>query len=82
MPLPELAREVAARDTGKDISDLSSKEIDTAYVSLYQTHIPVLSAHGIVNREENTNTIRRENSVSALAAIIRQIDSQTKIDGD
>jgi len=47
--ITELARELAAVEMGVDPATLSETDVRRVYISLYQTHIPKLEAHGLVS---------------------------------
>ncbi len=54
----DLARQLAAWETAKAPSAISSKERKRAYTALRQTHLPKLSKHGIVEYNANRGTVR------------------------
>ncbi|SNZ18328.1 hypothetical protein SAMN06269185_3329 [Natronoarchaeum philippinense] len=80
VPLRELARQVASRETDTERSAVSTDSIQPTYVSLYQSHLPVLDRHGAVEWDQELNLICEGNSVSGLANIIREIDDRTQHD--
>ncbi|WP_254530877.1 DUF7344 domain-containing protein [Natrinema gelatinilyticum] len=51
--LRELAEQVAAWEQGTTVDNLSSSERQRVYISLYQSHLPKLDNHGIVNYEKD-----------------------------
>ncbi|GAA0534730.1 hypothetical protein ABNG02_08615 [Halorubrum ejinorense] len=46
--LDELAEEIAARETGKDIRQITSQERKRVYVGLYQCHLPKMDDYGAI----------------------------------
>jgi hypothetical protein len=56
---------VAARENGKSPDDLKRAERRRVYISIYQTHLPILEQRGIVswNRDENVVRLLPDNSV-------------------
>ncbi|WP_445668791.1 DUF7344 domain-containing protein [Natronoarchaeum rubrum] len=80
LPLSDLSRQVATRETGTDRSGASTDSIQSTYVSLYQSHLPVLDRHGAVEWDQEMNLICESNSVSGLATLIREIDDRTRSD--
>jgi hypothetical protein len=46
--LGELAEQIAARETGKDVSQISSQERKRVYVGLYQCHLPKMDDVGAI----------------------------------
>ena len=51
--LRELAEQVAAWEQETTIDDLSSDERQRVYISLYQSHLPKLDTHGIVDYDKD-----------------------------
>ena len=56
--LTDLSARIAAWENDTSVSDLSSRERKQVYSSLYQTHIPRLSDHGVVNYESDDRIVR------------------------
>ena len=46
--LDELAEEIAARETGKDVRQITSQERKRVYVGLYQCHLPKMDDYGAI----------------------------------
>ncbi len=57
--LRDLAEQVAAWENNMSVVELTSKERQRAYISLYQTHLPTLDTEGIVEYNKDRGTIRR-----------------------
>jgi hypothetical protein len=55
--LRELAEQVAAWEQGTSIDDLSSDERQRVYISLYQSHLPKLDNHGIVDYDKDRGRV-------------------------
>lgn len=53
----ELARQLAAWETGKSPEAISSKERKRTYTALRQTHLPKLAHHGVVDYDSNRGTV-------------------------
>ncbi|WP_101298340.1 DUF7344 domain-containing protein [Halegenticoccus soli] len=54
---------VAAAENGKDPDELTRAERRRVYVSIYQTHLPMLEEHGVVEWDQSDNQVRlRANS--------------------
>lgn len=51
--LRELAEQVAAWEQGTSVDDLNSNERQRVYISLYQSHLPKLDTHGIVDYDKD-----------------------------
>ena len=57
--LRDLAEQVAAWENEMSIVELTSKERQRVYISLYQTHLPTLDTEGIIEYNKDRGTIRR-----------------------
>lgn len=53
----DLARQLAAWETGKSPEAISSKERKRTYTALRQTHLPKLARHGVVDYDLNRGTV-------------------------
>lgn len=56
--LTDLAEHVAAWENDTTVEELSSKERKRVYVSLYQTHVPKLADHGLIDYDPDTGMVR------------------------
>jgi hypothetical protein len=56
--LTDLSARIAAWENDTTITDLSSRQRKQVYSSLYQTHIPRLSDHDVVNYEADDRVVR------------------------
>lgn len=74
--LDELAEVIAARETGKDLKQISSQERKRVYVGLYQCHLPKMDDYGAISYNkprgriapaEHTDLFERYLSVDADA---------------
>jgi hypothetical protein len=59
VPLRDLAEQVAAWENEISVVELSSKERQRVYISLYQTHLPTLNKEGIIEYDQDRGTIKR-----------------------
>jgi hypothetical protein len=57
--LRDLAEQVAAWENEMSVAELTSKERQRAYISLYQTHLPTLDTEGIIEYDKDRGTIKR-----------------------
>jgi len=55
--LDQLAEEIAARETGKDIKQITSQERKRVYVGLYQCHLPKMDDYGAISYNKPRGTI-------------------------
>ncbi len=56
--LTDLSARIAAWENDTPVADLSSRQRKQVYSSLYQTHIPRLSDHGVVTYDADARTVR------------------------
>ncbi|WP_254524213.1 DUF7344 domain-containing protein [Natrinema caseinilyticum] len=64
--LRELAEQVAAWEQGTPVDNLNSSERQRVYISLYQSHLPKLDNHGIVNYEKDRGWVESTPLTSQL----------------
>lgn len=76
--LGELARDVAAQDEPTIGDDAPREAYDATYVALYQSHVPVLDEHDVVEWDSDRNVLRPRPSVSALVDVVRELDERTQ----
>ena len=58
MTLTKLSARIAAWENDTPITELSSRQRKQVYSSLYQTHVPRLSEHGLVEYDADDRTVR------------------------
>lgn len=66
--LNRLSEEVAAWENDTTVAELSDKQIKRVYVSLYQTHVPKLDEHGLVEYDKDSGAIKLTSNVEVLDA--------------
>lgn len=76
--LSELARDVAAQEESTIAGDAPRKEYNVTYVALYQSHVPVLSEHDVVEWDSDRSVLRSRPPASALVDVIRDIEERTE----
>ena len=57
MTLADVADEVAVRELGKRITDISAETVMEVYLSLYHSHLPKLTAAGIVEYDQERDIV-------------------------
>jgi hypothetical protein len=72
--LEELTQSLAAWETGKDPEVLDDDDRKRVYVSLYQTHVPKLEEHGVVEYDTDS-------TVLTLTDTADQVDRYLTVDG-
>lgn len=55
--LRELAEHIAARENGLSVAELRSDQRKRVYISLYQMHLPKLTAHGVIDYDKSRGTV-------------------------
>lgn len=55
--LNELAYNIASRETGVPVDELSEDDKRRVYISLYQTHLPKLDLYGLVEYDKDERTV-------------------------
>lgn len=55
--LNDLAYEIASRETGVPVDELSEDDKRRVYISLYQTHLPKLDLYGLVEYDKDDRTV-------------------------
>jgi DNA-binding transcriptional ArsR family regulator len=57
--LGTLAERIAARECGKDVSQINSQERKRVYVALYQCHLPKMADVGAITYDKPRGTVER-----------------------
>lgn len=73
--LSDLASYTAAWEHEVDVDQIESDQRRRVYISLYQTHLPKLVEYGVVEYDEDANTV-------SLTDRVDQIDHYLYIDGE
>ncbi|KDE58861.1 hypothetical protein EL22_01715 [Halostagnicola sp. A56] len=71
--LRDLAEQVAAWEEETTVESLSSSDRQRVYISLYQTHLPKLDEHGIVDYDKDRGIVERRRRA-------RQLESYLAVD--
>lgn len=76
--LRELAEQVAAWEQETTVENLNSSERQRVYISLYQSHLPKLDTHDIVDYDKDRGRVEPTPRVSRLEAYLEgPTDSQS-----
>lgn len=59
-PLRQLSREIAAHEADSSPAAVDTDEIRGVYISLYQTHVPLLERHGVVAYDADDRVVSLE----------------------
>jgi hypothetical protein len=54
----DIAERVAAWEQGKPIEAITSTERQRVYIALYQSHLPKLDEHGVIEYDQSRGTVR------------------------
>ncbi|QCW02378.1 hypothetical protein [Natrinema pallidum] len=68
--LRELAEQVAAWEQDTAVENLSSDERQRVYISLYQSHLPKLDNHGIVDYDKDRGRVEATPRLSQLESYL------------
>ena len=55
--LPDAAEEVAVRETGHKVTDLSAERVANVYISLYHDHLPRLVDAGLLEYDQERDLV-------------------------
>lgn len=64
--LYDLSRQIASDETGLHPEELERRDFKRVYVSLYQTHIPLLEDHGLITYRTDDRIITLTDKVTQL----------------
>lgn len=78
--LRALAEQVAAWEAGTTVDDLTSSQRQRVYISLYQTHLPKLDTHGIIDYDKDRGTIEPTPLAADLVPYLTGLESSTDRD--
>ncbi|MDS0478679.1 hypothetical protein [Natrinema sp. 1APR25-10V2] len=76
VPVADLAREIAATETGGPIA-VGSDAYETVYVALYQSHLPALEEAGVIRWNTDSATVEYGHSIPGLVAVLHAVHSRT-----
>lgn len=62
--LGEIADQVAAWEHDTTIDELPAKQRKRVYISLYQSHLPTLAEHGVVEYDQDSNRVTPTRTLS------------------
>ena len=71
LTLADLAEEVAVRETGLPLTEISATDVKEIYMSLYYTQIPRLEGEGLVRYDQETDTVARRAEREQLVEIVK-----------
>lgn len=76
-----LLEQVAAREYGLAVEDLTSDQRQRVYISLYQSHLPKLDEHAIVDYDQSSGVVTPTPLTDALVAYLSVgVDGRTEQD--
>lgn len=70
MKLPDLAEEVASRENGSPLTEISPEEVTRVYMSLWHSHIPKLSEAGVVDYSQERETVVFDEDVGKMKRLL------------
>jgi hypothetical protein len=69
--LPDLAEIVAEDELGEDVTEISGERVREIYLSLYHTHVPLLTDAKLVRYDQEEDLVSRTEETAALLASVR-----------
>ena len=57
LTLPDAAEEVAVRESGRSVTDLSAERVANVYISLYHDHLPRLVDAGLLEYDQERDLV-------------------------
>ncbi|MDQ2049258.1 hypothetical protein RBH26_02050 [Natronolimnohabitans sp. A-GB9] len=57
MTLPDAAEEVAVRETGRKVTEISAERVHETYISLYHDHLPRLVNAGLLEYDQERDLV-------------------------
>jgi len=76
--LAELTQDIARIENGiPQNEEVTTRQRKRTYVSLYQTHLPKLEMHGVVEWDDDDNTIHATTAAVGLAKVVRGVNRVT-----
>ncbi|MXV63770.1 hypothetical protein GS429_17225 [Natronorubrum sp. JWXQ-INN-674] len=57
LTLPDAAEEVAVRETGRKVTELSAERVHEVYISLYHDHLPRLVDAGLLEYDQERDLV-------------------------
>lgn len=77
----DLAERIAAWEHEKPVAQLRSKERQRVYIALYQSHLPKLNDHGVIEYNRPRGIVRRTDLADQLDPYL-DLESKATADGD
>lgn len=69
----ELARNVAALESGKPLADVSPERVHEVEVALYHIHVPKLEDAGLISHDQQAGTVERTRWYDTLAPCLDSV---------
>lgn len=66
----ELARQVAAREKGVSVDDLTTEAVQEVYFSLHHVHLPKLASAGVIEYDLDQNEVTQGPAFETTAEIL------------
>lgn len=74
LTLPDLADEVAVRESGTPITEIAADDVKLTYLDLYHTHVPKLTEIGAIDYHQESDMVTPAENVAHLASILHALD--------
>lgn len=80
--LVEIAEHVAAEENDVELSETTEDSRRSVYISLYQTHVPKLADHGIIEYDEDEKLVSLRDPADRLLLHINLDRQRRQAEGD
>lgn len=76
--MSELSNDIARIENGvSQNEEITERQRKRVYVSLYQTHLPKLEMHGVVEWDQDPSIVRAREPAEGLAEVVRGVGRVT-----
>lgn len=73
----DVAEYVTAVETGTPVAELTYDDVESAYISLRQQHLPALADHALVIYDADENTVQPTGDGAVASELIDTFDGRT-----
>lgn len=79
LTLLDLANEIARREQGVSVDEISEETIKTVHLNLYHRHVPKLAEAGFVEYDRGTNFIELIGSTKSLLSDLPEVTVEDEV---
>jgi DNA-binding transcriptional ArsR family regulator len=78
----DVVEDIAAEEHGTSVAGLSSTERQRVYIALYQSHLPKLNDHGIIEYDQDRGWLRLTEQAEQLTPFLDIVNGEAKSSTD